>query len=159
MTKQVVESGISRAVVDLTSSIRKQNRVVLGTELWRGREERERERERGKVVHNDYSLLQARVSYRQKLTDSHAYTLTHIKIWCMILITFLHTRTRETCHTVMALSLGFHYKAGTKRCYNWPLIFHLYNSLHQRSNDGGWLDQSNPVFKRKEKLRSRDHKW
>ena len=48
MTKQVVKSGISRAVVDLTSSIRKQKRVVLGTELCSGREgggERERERE------------------------------------------------------------------------------------------------------------------
>ena len=37
MTKQVVESGISRAEVDLTSSIRKQKRVVLGTELWMGK--------------------------------------------------------------------------------------------------------------------------
>ena len=50
MTKQVVKSGISRAVVDLTSSIRKQKRVVLGTELCSGREEREREREREKHI-------------------------------------------------------------------------------------------------------------
>ena len=37
MTKQVVDSGISRALVDLTSSIRKQKSVVLGTELCRTR--------------------------------------------------------------------------------------------------------------------------
>ena len=36
MTKQEVESGISRADVERTSSIRKQNRDILGVELWRG---------------------------------------------------------------------------------------------------------------------------
>ena len=77
MTKQVVKSGISRAVVDLTSSIRKQKRVVLGTELYSGREggEREREREREKhimvspfhkmetVTHITYMYLASKIVY------------------------------------------------------------------------------------------------